>query len=100
MPTRTRVGMLLPPGHLMPTSTWACHPILLMNQCPDESMTQSIADSPHLPPPPFFTYYPKKMRIKMLARTGLIAGLLIYIAVSLGCMIFAPPEQRAIRPQY
>src|SRR5436853_410740 len=46
------------------------------------------------------------MRLKMLGRTGLIAALLIYIAVTLGCMMFAPPEskndfrQRASKPQH
>src|SRR5258706_8975849 len=35
------------------------------------------------------------MRIKMLGRGGLIAGLLVYIAVSLGCMIFAPAETKS-----
>ena len=31
----------------------------------------------------------------MIGRGGLVAGLLVYIAVSLGCMIFAPPESRS-----
>src|SRR5690349_13096709 len=46
------------------------------------------------------------MRIKMLGRGGLIAALLIYLGVSVGCVLFAPPEsktelaQKAVRPQH
>src|SRR5437867_2232139 len=46
------------------------------------------------------------MRIKMVGRGGVIAALLIYLAVSVGCVLFAPPEsktevaQRSARVQH
>src|SRR5438128_6408536 len=41
------------------------------------------------------------MRIKMLGRGGLIAALLIYLGISVGCVLFAPPESRPdIRVQH
>jgi hypothetical protein len=34
------------------------------------------------------------MRIKMVGRGGVIAALLVYLGISVGCVLFAPPESR------
>src|SRR2546421_7867087 len=42
-----------------------------------------------------------KMRIKMVGRGGLIAALLVYLAISVGCVFFAPGDTKtAIRVQH